>query len=500
VTTNLARNEEIDVPSSLRVGTVVDGKYRVENVLGSGGMGVVMSAFHLSLGKRVAIKLLRAETIGDPSDAIARFSREARVAAHIQSEHVVRVMDVAALPDGSPYMVMEYLEGADLRQVVATRGPLPIEEAVDYVLQACEALAEAHAAGIIHRDLKPGNLFLQRRSNGTSMIKVLDFGISKLLQSTSIPDAALTTTNSLMGSPLYMSPEQMKSARDVDARADIWALGAILYELVAGCAPFGGATIPEVCIAVISSPPRALAQYRHDIPPQLQGIILRCLQKHAIDRYPSVAALARELTRFASERSHVHADRASAVLRAPTIPEAPPVVMTPPEPNPLVHVHVRAPEPAVRPSDSVPSFIKAPSRPSRSRRWLAVAIGLGALAGGIGAIVAHRPAPEPTGYVLARAPAPAPTASASSAEAPRATSDLASVPFEALPHAPVPAPPPTFTPASAPRGTKAIAPRSTPHAASAQPKPAPPSAAPAPAPSPAKPAAKSDDWKWGDRN
>src|SRR5688572_12056721 len=223
----------------VRVGQILAGKYRVENVLGIGGMGVVVAAQHVQLGQRVALKFLNDEVCARP-EAVDRFMREARAAVQIQSEHVARVTDVGQLENGSPYIVMEYLEGTDLAAVLRSRGPLPVEEAVDYVLQAAEAIAVAHRLRIVHRDLKPANLFLTQRPDESSLVKVLDFGISKALDGSMGALSGLTTNSAVnvIGSPLYMSPEQFKSAKDVDTRSDIWSLGVIIHELVTGAYPF----------------------------------------------------------------------------------------------------------------------------------------------------------------------------------------------------------------------------------------------------------------------
>ena len=215
--------------SPVQEGDVLAGKYRVEKVLGFGGMGVVVSAFRGDLEQRVAVKFL-SEAAAERTDAAERFRREARAAAKIRSEHVARVLDVGTLDTGLPYMVMEFLEGNDISDELNQHPHgLPMVEAVDFMLQAIEALAEAHAAGVVHRDLKPGNIFLARRADGSRRVKVLDFGISKALSGTSVEELSLTKTAALIGSPLYMAPEQMRSAKDVDTRADIWSLGAMLY-------------------------------------------------------------------------------------------------------------------------------------------------------------------------------------------------------------------------------------------------------------------------------
>src|SRR5580692_2454920 len=256
-----------DIGVGVRPGDVLAGKYRVERVLGAGGMGVVVAAHHIQLDEKVALKFLLPEALGD-AEAVGRFAREARNACKIKSEHVARVTDVGMLPNGAPYMVMEYLEGGDLAAWIKQRGPLPIEQAVDFVLQACVAVADAHALGIVHRDLKPANLFCIRRSDGQFLIKVLDFGISKLTDLTGTgPGMGMTKTSALMGSPLYMSPEQMRSSRDVDAGTDIWALGVILFELMAGRPAFLAGSVTELAIKVANEAPPALRSFRPDMLP-----------------------------------------------------------------------------------------------------------------------------------------------------------------------------------------------------------------------------------------
>jgi serine/threonine-protein kinase len=274
-------------------GEVLAGKYRVERVLGQGGMGIVLAARHVHLEEPVAVKLMLSEATFN-QEAVGRFLREARAAARLESAHVARVSDVGTLEDGRPYMVMEYLDGSDLSQVLASSGPLAVGDAVDFVLQAAEAIAEAHSIGIVHRDLKPSNLFLTRRRDRTPHVKVLDFGISKVAPTGggTMTDHAMTKTSALMGSPLYMSPEQMTSVRDVDGRADIWALGIILYELVSGSPPFIGETLPQVCALVLQSDPPPLSSRRPDVPPELDAVVARCLAKMAAQRYQSIAELA----------------------------------------------------------------------------------------------------------------------------------------------------------------------------------------------------------------
>ncbi len=295
-------------------GDVLAGKYRVEKLLGMGGMGAVVAAHHLQLDERVAIKFLLPEALVVP-EAVARFAREARAATKIKNEHVVRIIDVGTFDTGAPYMVMEYLEGRDLSAVIREAGPLATDVAAEYLLQACEALAEAHALGIIHRDLKPSNLFLTKRMDGTPLVKVLDFGISKLTGTAgSGPDLGLTKTTAMMGSPLYMSPEQMSSARDVDTRTDIWALGTILYEIVSGVPPFNAETMPQLCAMVLQQEHEALRMRRPDLPPAVDAVIARCLRKAPAERYANVAEFAVALAELAPKHARASVRRISGII------------------------------------------------------------------------------------------------------------------------------------------------------------------------------------------
>ncbi len=297
-------------------GQILLGKYRIERVLGMGGMGVVVAATHVTLEERVAIKFLLPQALSN-GEAVTRFLREARAAVRIKSEHVARVTDVGQLENGAPYMIMEYLDGADLGSVGQKRGALAVEEAVEYVLQACEALAEAHALGIVHRDLKPANLFLVRRADGTPSVKVLDFGISKVTgMAASGSDLGMTKTTTVMGSPLYMSPEQMASSRDVDARTDIWALGAILYELLSGTVPFQADTITQLCVMILQQPPPLLRNVRPDAPEGLQNVIVRSLAKERDRRYTNIAEFAHALAPFAPRRARLSIERVSRVMES----------------------------------------------------------------------------------------------------------------------------------------------------------------------------------------
>lgn len=295
----------------IQLGEVVADKYRVDRVLGEGGMGIVVAATHLHLEQRVALKFLLPKMATNP-ELVQRFLREARAAVRIQSEHVARVLDVGT-HRGSPYMVMEYLEGGDLARVLAERGPLPVAEAVGCLLEACEAVAEAHSLGIVHRDLKPSNLFLAQGPAGRPTIKVLDFGISKAPSTSN--DAHLTKTSAVMGSPSYMSPEQLVSSASVDMRSDVWALGVVLYEMLTRAVPFNAQTMPELVGAILQAVPAPIAATRQGVPPGVQAIVDRCLQKNPAGRFANVGELARALVAFGPSRSEQSVERIEHVLR-----------------------------------------------------------------------------------------------------------------------------------------------------------------------------------------
>jgi serine/threonine protein kinase len=301
-----------------RAGSIIAGKYRVERLLGRGGMGVVVVARHLRLGERVAIKFPVAR-LSARGDVVVRWLREGRAAMRIRSQHVARVYDIGTLETGEPYLVMEYLVGRDLAAVLAADGPLPVEHAVEYILQACEAIAEAHAQGIIHRDLKPSNLFLTRGADGSAITKVLDFGTAKTLSLAL--ETPLTGPAAVIGTPLFMAPEQMRSRREIDARTDIWALGATLHTLLTGTTPFSAGSILEIHECILRGAPPLRAS-RPDAPLALEAALLRCMQTEPGDRYASVAELAEALAEVAPEHARISAVRAARILgAAPVIAE-----------------------------------------------------------------------------------------------------------------------------------------------------------------------------------
>lgn len=292
-------------------GTILLGKYRVDSVIGRGAMGIVIAATNIGLNQKVAIKFMLPGKGTNP-ERHERFMREARIAARLTNQHIARVLDVGTLEESAaPYLVMEFLRGKDLEGVLEERGVLPFAEAVSYVLQVCEAVAEAHKAGIVHRDLKPANLFLTKLADGSACVKVLDFGVSKL---TETGGAELTHESAVMGSPLYMPPEQMQASRDVDARADVWSLGIVLYQLVAGITPFHAEGLPQVCTRVFMGEPTPLTKFRPDAPAGLEAVLLRCFEKDRDQRWQNLAELAAALVPFGPARAVVHAERAAAIL------------------------------------------------------------------------------------------------------------------------------------------------------------------------------------------
>lgn len=285
---------------NLKPGAVLCDKYRLEQELGRGGFGIVFRAVHLTLDQRVAIKVLT-ESVGKAEWAadVERFKREAQATAALRSAHVVRILDVDVLGDGRPYMVMEHLDGETLHVATHRRGPLSVQEAVDVALEVLAALAEAHAAGIVHRDLKPANVFITRAARGPGVTKVLDFGVSK---TRGAERDALTKTGAVLGTVAYMAPEQLRDAKRADARADLWAVGHMLYEALTKQTPFGPVLSPAVVTAILGQPPVPLATLRRDLPPALVAEVMRCLEKDPARRPPTARVLAEALAAHASPR------------------------------------------------------------------------------------------------------------------------------------------------------------------------------------------------------
>jgi serine/threonine-protein kinase len=420
-------------------GDVVAGKYRVDGILGQGGMGVVLAATHVHLDQKVALKFLLPEYVGH-GEVVERFLREGRAAVKIQSEHVARVYDVGA-DAGTPYMVMEYLEGEDIGELVRRVGALPVADVVGYVLEACEAIAEAHSLGIVHRDLKPANLFLARRSSGRLVVKVLDFGISKILSPTK--EAGLTQAAALLGSPSYMSPEQLTSAQTVDARSDVWALGVVLYEMLTGALPFTAPTMPELVGVILATPPRSIDEVRGDVPPEMKAAIERCLEKQVARRWANVAELGRAIAPFGPRRARQSIERIEHVLGV----EGEPFMPTEPVPPMTTTGDGIALASRVEGLTLTPTTSQATRSRSTAARFFIPAIIAAAAAAAIAFVVrGHKHADDPTLPI-----APIALASAAPPSQPDPTGAFATVgPTTIAPALSDDAPPPVATASAAP--------------------------------------------------
>lgn len=361
----------------LAAGTVLAKKYRIGDLIGEGGTGVVCEAWHLQLEQKVAIKFLRTALANE--EVRLRFEREARAISQIESDHVVLVLDFGATEDGALYMVMEHLEGKDLARHLKEDGPLAVQDAVDCMLQVCAALERAHAAGVVHRDLKPGNLFLTRRPDGAPHVKVVDFGISKI-RGTKIlaggPNDSVTSEFTVLGSPRYMAPEQLRNAKDVDARADLWSVGAVFYQLVSGKRPFDGETNVEASLKVLSADPVPLGRLVPGLSPKLEAVVVKCLAKDRASRWQTAAELSRALLPFASERGREAIQRLATAREAPSLEIAVAV-------SPESSAKLAAAPPPTTPRSSVPAPLGTPIEIDPKGRLVVpsrVAIGLGALA------------------------------------------------------------------------------------------------------------------------
>jgi serine/threonine-protein kinase len=449
----------------LHPGDTFLAKYRIERELGAGNMGRVYLAEHLGLEQRVAIKLMR--PAHDPQAQAARFLREARICARLTSPHVAKVFDVGVSEHG-PFLVMDYLVGRDLAAVLEARGPLPVSDAVEYVVQACEALAEAHAAGIVHRDIKPANLFLTSGLGGVPCVKVLDFGVSKM---TGAGGLALTGEAHALGSPLYMSPEQIDNAKDVDMRADLWSLGVTLFELVAGTPPFVRDRIQDLLVAIVMHPPPPLSQFRADLPAGFEAVLLQCLEKDRTRRWPNAAAMAAALAPFAPARAAVYVERIATLL-GEQVAAARPTDLLPPEPPLNAGIGATSPLSIAAGTGGAVVRTTLPNervRPAHSGRVALVATGAGILL--VGAVAGSL-------YVAKRAPSGPAVASSPSTPATPAppVSAPASAERDVARLVPVPTSQPTVTPA----GSATVRPTATP-------RPSPPGPAPQPKAEPKPP-------------
>jgi hypothetical protein len=403
------------VPTSpVPIGTVLANKYVVERILGVGGMGVVVAARHRVLDQHVALKFLYGPALENP-EIVARFIREARVVVKLESQFVARVSDVGMLDSGSPFIVMELLEGLDLAQRIEqypAKGPLPIAEGVDRILEALDALAEAHSHDVVHRDLKPANLFLALRADGSVATKVLDFGVSKVVEPAHSPSGNLTRTMATLGTPLYMAPEQVRSSKSVDVRADVWAIGVVLYEVLSGHPPFDGNSMGAVFAAILETQPASLLAQRRDLDPQLEAVVARCLEKDPAKRYGDVAQLAQALAPFGSGRALASVARAAAVLSRRDRRSGPDVTAG----GGLQRLAITATSAST--SFAQPATGALPAQ-GRGRLVLAVALGVAIVAGGaLFAVHSRSPDPKPEPISATQVPLE-PTATGPMPAAPR---------------------------------------------------------------------------------
>ncbi|CAN5325713.1 hypothetical protein BH09MYX1_BH09MYX1_41340 [soil metagenome] len=426
-------NDTVREEKQVKPGDVLGGKFRIERVLGEGGMGIVCAATHLQLGQLVALKFMLRPALAHKEN-VARFEQEARAAVRLKSDHVARVTDVGTLDDGAPYMVMEYLEGTDLDVLLERQGPLPVATAVDYVLQACEAIAEAHDLGIVHRDLKPKNLFLASKLNGRAVVKVLDFGISK--QMGGPDDMSLTSTTHVMGSPNYMSPEQLRSSKNVDRRTDIWSLGAILFELLTAQVPFPAESVTALTAKVITESPESLRKLRPDLPEELRSIVLKCLEKSVDHRFQSVGELVAALSPFATA---AQAAASASILSTSSGSSGSSGSLnalsstSPPKDRPSIRTGGSGTESAW---DKTQLAESAPARKSRVPIFLGATALVVALTFAIGFVAFHKTHPSQTGTRDTADTAASPNAASSGAN----SSPLAGLPTERDPLTPLVSP------------------------------------------------------------
>ena len=360
-----------------KAGDLVAGKYRILGAIGEGGVGTILEAHHELLDKDVALKLIALEPTPNTSAAslAERFLIEARAAAKVESPHVARVMDVGKLDSGAPFMVMERLEGCNLEELLTLEGTLSVEDTVDYVMQALQGLAHAHVLGVVHRDLKPANLFLARQPDGSSVIKIVDFGIAMLLDDAGRRQVATRVTGSgvLVGSPLYMSPEQVRDEEHIDHRTDIWSVGVVLYELLTGKLPFGTTAVGlgEIFGAILQEPLVPASERREGVPKEVDAVIARCLSREVGDRYSDVSEIARAIAPFGSGKWTHLVESIEQSFRARLVRMTGPGAFTP------MAVKIEMP-PEAEPESELPP---EKPEPNDSRAWMLVVFLILAVAG-----------------------------------------------------------------------------------------------------------------------
>ncbi len=289
-------SEALAQPEDPKIGMVLQDKYEIVGKLGEGGMGAVYEGMHVLIKRRVAIKCLHAQFATNP-EIVARFRREALAATSIGHQNIIEVTDMGQFPDGTLFIVLEFLKGRDWSDDIDNHGAQPLGKVVQIMLQVCDALDAAHALGIVHRDMKPENIFLIERGGNEDFVKVLDFGISKVKDTG--PGSGMTQTGTTLGTPYYMSPEQAQGRKDVDNRADIYSLGVILFQALTGQYPFDDESYPMLVLKICTEPPPSLRTYRPDIPEAIETLVNRMLSKDREDRHASCAEVKADLLPFA---------------------------------------------------------------------------------------------------------------------------------------------------------------------------------------------------------
>ncbi len=475
------------------IGERIGGKYVYERTIAEGGMAVVVAASHQELGETVALKLLKPAMLVD-QELVVRFAREAKATARVRSEYSVKVFDVGVDDRRGPFMVMEYLKGRDLRTVVEAEGRVGERRVAEIAIQACEALAAAHVLGIVHRDVKPENIFVTEQGHIES-IRILDFGISKAALTGSVmnTDLSLVTTQMLMGSPVYMSPEQMRSSTHVDGRSDIWSLGVTLYEALAGRPPFTAESVTQLCAMVLEKPAPHLREFAPEVSPALADVVMHCLRKDPAQRFQNVGELALSLLPFAPSRARLSVERIASHFEAIGVPVDMPDRGSSPPPPPSMNGPRSSGSPVpARVNPRAETVLRLPALQKRERRRTTTT----ALAGAalfvtsfclvawvlpLGAKASATP-PAPPASLAAPPSAAAPTAAPT-------TSMLATAPTNASSAAsgPSSAPPPS---ADTLADTRHPVPKYVPHVVAVRPHPTQDPTAPA-VPSDAPPAATS---------
>lgn len=387
------------------VGEIIGDKYVFERIIAEGGMAVVVAAQHQELGETVAVKVLKPAMLVD-RDLVTRFAREAKTTVRVRSEYSVKVLDVGVDARRGPFMVMECLKGEDLRAIIDREGRLSERRAAEMAMQACEALGAAHVLGIIHRDVKPENIFVTS-DGGIDSIRVLDFGISKAALTGSVmnTDISLVKTQMLMGSPIYMAPEQMRSSSHVDGRADIWALGITLYELLSGKPPFIAESVTNLCALVLETRPVHLSQAAPGIHPEFASVVMRCLSKDPESRFANVGELATALLPFAPSRARISAERLVSKFAEIGVTVTPPsrASTAPPAHPKSDEVPVTLGEGRVSVRDKTQILAVTAEKEQQKKRGILIVLGIAAAVAAIGFVVL-RPSPKPATPAITQTP------------------------------------------------------------------------------------------------